>query len=322
LHAITTNQKLIGLVNRNGVWIHHVANSAPFCPVAFIFDERGVAMVNRWCAFCFCTRSTRWKSFRRELHVKSHLLKKTKIAVRKILMPIHRRRFRVEQAATGDVPMPVIADEEVGPMHREIMNELRAIRSQMAAPAAAPGSSSGASQQIGVSVDREVAEAQAMLETYRAQIEQCEKLKVELDLIYDAINRTKREIAVLHGKSFSGEEMARVNGELGAVVGGTEEATQQILEAAEIQEKVVSIFEACNFQDLTGQRIKKVMTTMKFIENHITVMMDIWGGVDAIKAHAPPIVDTREGDAKLLNGPKLDDDVGHASQDDIDALFD
>jgi chemotaxis protein CheZ len=165
-------------------------------------------------------------------------------------------------------------------------------------------------------------------------------------LIYDAINRTKREIAVLHGKSFSGEEMAKVNGELGAVVGGTEEATQQILEAAEaidqsasalmkvnspdqqkllseeIQERVVSIFEACNFQDLTGQRIKKVMTTMKFIENHITVMMDIWGGVDAIKAHAPPIVDTREGDEKFLNGPKLADDVGHASQDDIDALFD
>ena len=55
------------------------------------------------------------------------------------------------------------------------------------------------------SVAREVAEAQALLETYRAQIEQCEKLKVELDLIHDAINRTKREIAVLHGKSFDGE---------------------------------------------------------------------------------------------------------------------
>ena len=260
-------------------------------------------------------------------------------------MPIHRRRFRVEQAVAGDMPIPSAADGDVGPMHQEILNELRAIRSQMAGPASAAGPS-GASNEIVASVDREVAEAHAMLETYRAQIEQCEKLKVELDLIYDAINRTKREIAVLHGKSFSGEEMARVNGELGAVVGGTEEATQQILEAAEaidqsasalmkvnspdqqkllseeIQEKVVSIFEACNFQDLTGQRIKKVMTTMKFIENHITVMMDIWGGVDAIKSHAPPIVDTREGDEKFLNGPKLDDDVGHASQDDIDALFD
>jgi len=85
---------------------------------------------------------------------------------------------------------------------------------------------------------------------------------------------------------------------------------------------VVSIFEACNFQDLTGQRINKVMNTMKLIEGHINVMMEIWGGVDAIKAHAPQIIDTREDDEKLLNGPKLEGDVGHASQDDIDALFD
>ena len=261
--------------------------------------------------------------------------------VREILMPVHRRRFRIEEAFAGDIRLPPEVDTEVGPIHREIMNELRAIRAQMGT-----GRSSVTTETVGEAAARETAEAVALLETYRAQIEQCEKLKVELDLIYDAITRTKREIAVLHGKSFNGEEMAKVNGELGAVVGGTEEATQQILEATEaidnaatalsrvtspdqqkllseeIQERVVSIFEACNFQDLTGQRIEKVMDTMKFIEHHITVMMDIWGGVDAIKAHAPPIVDTREGDAKLLNGPKLDGDVGHASQDDIDALFD
>ena len=239
------------------------------------------------------------------------------------------------------MPMPAVADGEAGPMHREIMNELRSIRAQMAAPG-----HSAAAIAVADSSAQQIAESQALLETYRAQIEQCEKLKVELDLIYDAINRTKREIAVLHGKSFDGNEMSKVTGELGAVVGGTEEATQQILEAAEaidqaasalakvnspdqqkilseeISERVVSIFEACNFQDLTGQRISKVMSTMKFIENHITVMMDIWGGVDAIRAHAPPIVDDREGDAKLLNGPKLDGDAGHASQNDIDALFD
>jgi chemotaxis protein CheZ len=255
-------------------------------------------------------------------------------------MPIHRKRFRVEEAVIGEVPMPM-AESDIGPMHREIMAELRAIRDRMGS-----GGHSAAAETVGDPVSRGVAEARALLETYRAQIEQCEKLKVELDLIHDAISRTKREIAVLHGTSFNGEEMAKVNGELGAVVGGTEEATQQILEAAEaidqaataltkvnspdqqkllsedIQERVVSIFEACNFQDLTGQRISKVMTTMKFIENHITAMMDIWGGVDAIRAHAPAIVDTREGDARLLNGPKLENDVGHASQDDIDALFD
>lgn len=258
-------------------------------------------------------------------------------------MSVSRKRFRIEQAILGDAPvsMPAVDGGEIGPMHREIMAELRAIRAQMAAGVHARSAATESGE-----VARDVTETHALLDTYRAQIEQCEKLKVELDLIHDAINRTKREIATLHGKSFDGGEMAKVNGELGAVVGGTEQATQQILEATEaidqaatalsknispdqqkllsedIQERVVSIFEACNFQDLTGQRISKVMTTMKFIEQHINAMMDIWGGVDAIRAHATPIVDTREGDAKLLNGPKLDGDAGHASQDDIDALFD
>ncbi len=243
------------------------------------------------------------------------------------------------------MPEPIVVEGgEIGPMHREIMAELRSIRAQMATNAAAHRGASGETAETLVAP--EIAETHALLETYRAQIEQCEKLKVELDLIHDAISRTKREIAVLHGKSFDGQEMAKVNGELGAVVGGTEQATQQILEATEaidqaatalsknispdqqkllseeIQERVVAIFEACNFQDLTGQRISKVMSTMKFIEQHINAMMDIWGGVDAIKAHAPPIIDTREGDDKLLNGPRLDGDIGHASQDDIDALFD
>jgi chemotaxis protein CheZ len=260
-------------------------------------------------------------------------------------MPV-RKRFRIEEAIAADIPDVELGNGEIGPMHHEIMAELRAIRAQMAGGGASAGRSSGSNAVIEDAALREVHDARALLETYRAQIEQCEKLKVELDLIHDAIDRTKREIAVLHGSSFSGEEMAKVNGELGAVVGGTEQATQQILEAAEsidqaasalsrvnsldqqkilseeIQERVVSIFEACNFQDLTGQRINKVMTTMRFIEKHIVVMMEIWGGVDAIKAHAPVIVDAREGDDRLLNGPKLDGDIGHASQDDIDALFD
>ncbi len=262
-------------------------------------------------------------------------------------MAVHRKRFRVEDIAGGSEMPSFDVSEEAIPMHSEIMAELRAIRAQMA-KGSVPGplSGSAAMAAIDASTAHELSEARTMLETYRAQIEQCEKLKVELDLIHDAIDRTKREIATLHGKSFDGGEMAKVNGELGAVVGGTEQATQQILEAAEsidqaasamskvdsvdqqkrladdIQERVISIFEACNFQDLTGQRISKVMATMKFIEQHINSMMDIWGGVDAIKAHVVPQADNRSEDDKLLNGPKLAGDVGHASQDDIDALFD
>src|SRR5580704_11672165 len=246
--------------------------------------------------------------------------------VREILMPVHRRRFRIEEAFSGDIQLPPEVETEVGPMHHEIMNELRAIKAQMAVSRP----SSVTTETIGEAASREVAEAHALLETYRAQIEQCEKLKVELDLIYDAITRTKREIAVLHGKSFNGEEMAKVNGELGAVVGGTEEATQQILEATEaidnaatalsrvtspdqqkilseeIQERVVSIFEACNFQDLTGQRISKVMNTMKFIENHIVVMMATWVAVEAIKPHEPANANDGEAAPKRLTGPKPD----------------
>ncbi|MGN1290496.1 MAG: chemotaxis protein, partial [Bradyrhizobium sp.] len=96
-------------------------------------------------------------------------------------MSVKRKRFRVEQAM-GEVVMPepeVAGGADLGPMHREIMAELRSIRAQMAA---APAQRSGDS--VDAAVAREVAETQALLETYRAQVEQCEKLKVELDLIH------------------------------------------------------------------------------------------------------------------------------------------
>jgi len=253
-------------------------------------------------------------------------------------MVAQRKRYRIEELQYGALP-EIDAGNDVNPMHDRIMAELRSIREQMGRI-----SLGGRAEAPNLVAEEELA-ARATLESYRAQIIQCEKLKVELDLIHDAINRTKEEIAVLHGTSFSADQMSRVTGELGAIVGGTEEATDQILAAAEaidqaaaalakvdspeqqatlasdISERVVSIFEACNFQDLTGQRISKVMATMRFIEARINVMMDIWGGVDAIKAHAPALVDTRDDDAKLLNGPKLADDEGHVSQNDIDALF-
>jgi chemotaxis protein CheZ len=208
--------------------------------------------------------------------------------------------------------------------HDEIMSELRALRS-LVRPA----------EQV----------TQQMIDAYKAQITEAAKLKTELDLIQDAIVQTKQEIATLHVTGFEGPEMARVTNELDAIVGGTERATEQILSNSEeidqmaatlaarlkddqnqalvqdMQERVVKIFEACNFQDLTGQRITKVVSTLKFIETHIVRMMEIWGGLDAFKEVEAESIAAREGDARLLNGPKLDDEIGHASQDEIDALF-
>ena len=48
-------------------------------------------------------------------------------------MSVNRKRFRIEQALLGDAPIVMAAVEggEIGPMHREIMSELRAIRAQL-----------------------------------------------------------------------------------------------------------------------------------------------------------------------------------------------
>src|SRR5947209_3059095 len=84
---------------------------------------------------------------------------------RENLMPVHRKRFRIEEAFKGsDMPVQETAeDSDVGPMHREIMTELRALRAQMAG-----AGRSAATETIGASVTSEVAEAHALLETYRA----------------------------------------------------------------------------------------------------------------------------------------------------------
>jgi chemotaxis protein CheZ len=233
-----------------------------------------------------------------------------------------RRVFRIEKVSSAVAPL---APDGAGPIasYDEIMAELRDLRALLAPQAA----------------------VQQESDSYRAQLAEMKKLKGELDLIYEAINRTKQEIATLHVTGFKGQEMARVSQELGAVVGGTEKATQQILQAAEyivdtannlsvavkmgqeagiaqdIQDRVIQIFEACNFQDLTGQRITKVMATLKFIEEHVVRMMEIWGGIEAFRDFEDVAHATHDKEIRLVNGPRLDDDEGHASQQDIDALF-
>jgi chemotaxis protein CheZ len=239
-------------------------------------------------------------------------------------MQARRKAFRVEtmDRVTGRTIAHVAGHSSAH--HDEIMSELRTLRS-MVKP----------HEQV----------TQQMIDAYKQQIAEAAKLKGELDLIHDAINRTKREIATVHVTGFEGPEMARVTNELDAIVGGTESATETILSGAEdieqmastlvarlkddqnlalasdIQERVVKIFEACNFQDLTGQRITKVVATLKFIETHIVRMMEIWGGLDAFKDIEAEKIAERVGDAALLNGPKVDGEAGHASQDDIDSLF-
>lgn len=232
--------------------------------------------------------------------------------------------FRIETLMHGDMPVRSMGSEDTGTRHSELMAEFSKLRA-IIKPAAEISSEA--------------------IETFRREVHEASKLKSEMDSIREAIQRTKQEIATLHGTSFETAQMTRVSGELDAVVAGTEAATESILSAAEfiddhamqlaahvkterdktlaseIQEKVVSIFEACNFQDLTGQRITKVVTTLNFVENRIDRMIEIWGGIEQFNGIEPDRPAAPTGDKALLNGPALDSDIGRASQDDIDALF-
>ena len=248
-------------------------------------------------------------------------------------MPAQRKMFRIEMSAEPMADLsaetqvetiePDVDTDAATRRHHEVMTEIRALRA----------------------VITPTDEAQRVLDTYQTQLAEMQKLKGELVIIHNAISRTKQEIATLHVTGFHGQQMSRMTHELDAVVDGTEQATQTILSMVEeidqiastliesapneaerevgrnIQERVVKVFEACNFQDITGQRISKVVNTWKFIEGHVGQMMDIWGGLDAFKEFIPEAPPEPEGDDALLNGPKLEEDVGHVSQDDIDALF-
>lgn len=163
-------------------------------------------------------------------------------------------------------------------------------------------------------------------------------LIAELAQIRGAIVRQKRDLKDLLNDGDQ-NRMVRAADELGAAVDGMETATQKILNAAEqiddsakaltaalmdnfkrgvaqdIQDQVVTIFEACNFQDLAGQRIGKVMATLDAVERKVTAMLARYEGLNAATPETP------SAGAGLLNGPKLDGDAGHASQSDIDKIF-
>ncbi len=166
-----------------------------------------------------------------------------------------------------------------------------------------------------------------------------QSLKCELALLHDAVAHSMSELAALIG---DGQErrMAHAAGKLGAAVEGMEKATEKILKSAEviddsakalaaamktdyergltqeIQDHVVKIYEACNFQDLSGQRIGNVIETLNSIEDQVEGMLERHKGRPG---HAPATKPF--AGHGLLNGPRLDGDSGHTNQSDIDVLF-
>ncbi|HXY99737.1 MAG TPA: protein phosphatase CheZ [Stellaceae bacterium] len=159
------------------------------------------------------------------------------------------------------------------------------------------------------------------------------KLYQELEHLAHYIQSAKREIAALRPHDIT-ERIPAATDELDAVVDHTAEATGTILDAAERLEKlapslpaetrdvvgtaVTSIYEACNFQDITGQRITKVVKTLKFIEQKIDALLGAFG--DGVAVPPPePEPEPLDENARLMHGPQLPREAN--KQDEIDAIL-
>lgn len=168
-------------------------------------------------------------------------------------------------------------------------------------------------------------------------------LQNELAALQQIVGRSLRELEALRGPSGEDARLTRAASELGAAIQGMEKATQKILHstetidesaralcatlqdsykrglAQEIQDHVVHIFEACNFQDLAGQRIGKAMITLKVVEEQIGRIIQGLNGVETETPRTAHALQT--AGRKLVNGPMLDGDNGHVSQIDVDVMF-
>lgn len=143
------------------------------------------------------------------------------------------------------------------------------------------------------------------------------------------IMAARSEIAQIRPNDLKQEKLPRAGKELDAIVEATETATNQIMNAAEkilsakvtdadvVNDACMEIFEACSFQDITGQRISKVVTTLNYIEDYLARLTKAWGHqTDS----ATELGARSDDDSQLLNGPAL---AGEGvNQGDIDTLFD
>ncbi len=156
----------------------------------------------------------------------------------------------------------------------------------------------------------------------------------EFRILSEYIESAKCEIAKLKPAELKTLKLPRAGQQLDAVVKATEEATQAIMDAAEeimvadksdpeayattVDQASMRIIEACSFQDITGQRITKVVETLAFIENRLENIHRTWGEVAAGGADAPEEAAPDDERARLT-GPQLDGEG--IDQTAIDALL-
>ena len=157
-------------------------------------------------------------------------------------------------------------------------------------------------------------------------------LLAEVEALGHTIACAKAEIAALRFDDITDNHIPFATDELDAIVEHTATATNAILTccetlddvagglsgepAAKLQDATTRIYEACGFQDITGQRITKVVATLKAIETKVAQIVRTFGG-----SVPEPVAEARAKpeEVTLENGPQLP--TAAMDQTDIDRLL-
>jgi chemotaxis protein CheZ len=158
----------------------------------------------------------------------------------------------------------------------------------------------------------------------------------ELREIAGYIDSMRQEIGALQANEIKNTRIPAAGQELSAIVKATEQATNTIMECAEtlmeadasdaakykalVDEKMLVIFESCSFQDITGQRIAKVVEALQHIEERVSRFANVMQAKD-LDGFLTENEREREERRKrlLLNGPQLDNEA--IGQSDVDSLI-
>lgn len=172
---------------------------------------------------------------------------------------------------------------------------------------------------------------------HRAEGPEPDRVRVDLVEMMNAITRTKAEIASIRPARDARNHFDQASSELGAIVGTTEKATSDILACAErVQEiawtlreqgvdasvcdlldaNATEIYTACSFQDLTGQRTRKVVEVLRFLEARIDAMIKIWRMDDLEFVPAGDAQGARQAGPGLQQ-EAVDEIIGHERKPDV-----
>ncbi|MDJ0390393.1 protein phosphatase CheZ [Roseomonas sp. E05] len=167
-----------------------------------------------------------------------------------------------------------------------------------------------AADRLGRALDEMWAMSQLLAET-RAEVVGLAPPSSDLGDVLDAVvvETEKAAFEILR-------QAERAQTAAGRLHAGTSADPQHDLD--EVNDAATAIVLACGFQDITGQRVRKVLSTMRQIEARVTALVDLMG-IKPEETRARQAATAPGGEASLLNGPSsaAEGGLGQSAVDDL-----